>query len=89
MCAKLLPGGCPVGDLAAWPWRWFRTKPRERWFLICDHASQREAFVFGPFKTAEAARDYPSTFLGYVDAPAFRRATLRVERHDDWLRAIR
>lgn len=64
---------------------------RERWYLICDHPVQEAAFVFGPFRSAERARRHPGTFLGFVaDAPAFRYPiTTRVERHDDWGRAIR
>ena len=70
--------------------RWFRRRPRERWYLICDHPVQASAFVFGPFRTESPAGGYPNTFMGFVDAAAFRYPMVtRVERHDDWGRAIR
>jgi hypothetical protein len=63
---------------------------RERWYLICDHPVQASAFVFGPFRKREKAERYPKTFMGFVDAPAFRYPiTTRVERHDDWGSEIR
>jgi hypothetical protein len=64
---------------------WFRRKPKPqqyRWWLITRHrALGVDAFLFGPFRSRDVAEHYPSTFGGFVDAPAFGRDyDRRVER---------
>ena len=47
--------------------------PRYRWWLISRHRVLGcDAFVWGPFRSEDKARNYPATFGGWVDAVALR-----------------
>ena len=55
------------------PRRWFRRSAG--WYITTPYGDM------GPFRTEQAARDYPNTWRGWIDAPLFRRG-YAVERRE-------